>query len=77
LVDYYRGQVYSVEGADELIQSINSVRLRPATPIRNLYLTGSDAGLLGIMGALMGGVLAASRLLGPLGFFQIMRAASS
>ena len=51
--------------------------LGPNTPIRNLYLTGSDAALLGIMGALMGGVLTASRLMGPFGFFQIMRAASS
>ena len=46
------------------------------TPVRNLYLTGTDAGSLGIMGALMGGVLTASRLLGPFGFFRIMRAAS-
>jgi all-trans-retinol 13,14-reductase len=51
--------------------------LGPGTPIRNLYLTGSDVALLGIMGALMGGVLTASRLIGPLGFFQIMRAVSS
>lgn len=51
--------------------------LRPGTPIRNLYLTGSDVALPGIMGALMGGVLTASRLIGPLGFFQIMRAATS
>jgi len=51
--------------------------LAPGTPIRNLYLTGSDVALLGIMGALMGGVLTASRLIGPSGFFQIMRAASS
>lgn len=51
--------------------------LSPGTPIRNLYLTGSDVALLGIMGALMGGVLTASRLIGPLGLFQIMRAASS
>lgn len=50
--------------------------LGPGTPIQNLYLTGSDVASLGIMGALMGGVLTASRLLGPLGFFQIMRAAS-
>ena len=49
--------------------------LGPDTPVRNLYLTGSDAALPGIMGALMGGVLTASRLLGPMGFFQIMRAA--
>jgi hypothetical protein len=41
-----------------------------------LYLTGSDAGLLGITGALMGGVLAASLVLGRFGFFQVMGAAS-
>ncbi len=51
--------------------------LSPVTPIRNLYLTGSDAAMLGIMGALMGGVLTASRLLGSLGFFEIMRAAGA
>jgi phytoene dehydrogenase-like protein len=49
--------------------------LRPVTPVRNLYLTGADAGLLGVMGALMGGVSAASRLLGAFGFIEIMRAA--
>ena len=51
--------------------------LSARTPIRGLYLTGTDAGLLGIMGALMGGVLTASLLLGPFGFFRIMGAASS
>jgi all-trans-retinol 13,14-reductase len=51
--------------------------LAPKTPIRNLYLTGTDAGLLGVMGALMGGVATASTLLGPLGFLKIMRAAMS
>jgi phytoene dehydrogenase-like protein len=51
--------------------------LAPATPVRNLYLTGTDVALLGIMGALMGGVLTASLLLGPLGFIEIMRVASS
>ncbi|MGB0000454.1 MAG: hypothetical protein WBQ04_10080, partial [Candidatus Acidiferrales bacterium] len=42
-----------------------------ATPIRNLYLTGSDVALLGIMGALMGGVVTASCLLGWFGFFEV------
>lgn len=51
--------------------------LGPRTPIQNLYLTGTDASLLGIMGALMGGVLTASLLLGAFGFLEIMRAARS
>jgi all-trans-retinol 13,14-reductase len=51
--------------------------LGPRTPIQNLYLTGVDAAMLGIMGALMGGVLTASCVLGPLGFLEVMRAANS
>jgi phytoene dehydrogenase-like protein len=50
--------------------------LKPDTPVKGLYLTGTDAGSLGIMGALMGGVSAASRILGPFGLFSIMAAAS-
>jgi len=49
--------------------------LGPRTPIKNLYLTGSDAAMLGIMGALMGGVVASSCVLGRFGFFEVMRAA--
>jgi all-trans-retinol 13,14-reductase len=49
--------------------------LGPRTPVRNLYLTGSDVALLGIMGALMGGVMTASCLLGRFGFFEVMRSA--
>jgi len=51
--------------------------LQPRTPVRNLYLTGTDATLLGVMGALMGGVATASTLLGAAGFLEIMRAARS
>jgi all-trans-retinol 13,14-reductase len=51
--------------------------LGPRTPVRNLYLTGSDVTLLGIMGALMGGVVTASCLLGRFGFIEVMRAARS
>ena len=49
--------------------------LGPRTPIKNLYLTGTDAALLGIMGAVMGGVVTASCLLGWFGFLEVMRAA--
>jgi all-trans-retinol 13,14-reductase len=51
--------------------------LAPKTPIRNLYLTGTDAAVLGVMGALMGGVATASTLLGSAGFLEIMRTANS
>ncbi|HTC65072.1 MAG TPA: NAD(P)/FAD-dependent oxidoreductase [Candidatus Saccharimonadales bacterium] len=50
---------------------------QPKTPIPHLYLTGADAGLLGVMGALMGGVATASTLLGTAGFMEIMRAVRS
>jgi hypothetical protein len=33
--------------------------------------------MLGVMGALMGGVATASTLLGPMGFIEIMRSAKS
>jgi phytoene dehydrogenase-like protein len=68
------GSIYGYAGTPD---KYRNPCLRPITPIPNLYLTGSDVGLLGIMGALMGGVLTASCLLGSLGFFEIMRAAKS
>src|ERR1700688_4983397 len=51
--------------------------LPPRTPVRGFYLPGTDAAVLGVMGALMGGVATASTLLGPAGFLEIMRAAKS
>jgi phytoene dehydrogenase-like protein len=66
------GAIYGYPGTPE---KYSQAWLRPRTPIGNLYLTGSDVVLLGIMGALMGGVLTASCVLGPLGFPKVMRAA--
>jgi all-trans-retinol 13,14-reductase len=68
------GTIYGYPGTPE---KYGKPWLDPRTPIRNLYLTGSDAALLGIMGALMGGVLTASLLLDAFGFLEIMRAARS
>ena len=68
------GSIYGYPGTPE---KYSMAWLGPRTPIRNLYLTGSDVALLGIMGALMGGVLTASCLLGSLGYPEVMRAARS
>jgi len=67
----------SIYGYPATPQKYKNTWLSPHTPIKNLYLTGADAAVLGIMGALMGGVLASSCVLGPFGFFEIMRAARS
>jgi phytoene dehydrogenase-like protein len=42
------------------------------TPVKNLYLTGADAFMCGILPAAMGGVIAAGNIMGPLGFLGVM-----
>jgi all-trans-retinol 13,14-reductase len=44
------------------------------TPIRGLYLAGSDVVTLGIVGALVGGLVAAVAATGTLGAARIMTA---
>lgn len=51
-----------------------STLLGPRTPIEGLYLSGSDAGCLGILGAMMGGVGAACQALGARGYPAIQAA---
>ena len=68
------GTIYAYPGTPD---KYRKAWLAPKTSIRNLYLTGADAALLGVMGALMGGVATASGLLGSMGFIEIMRSAYS
>jgi phytoene dehydrogenase-like protein len=68
------GAIYGYPGTPERYRN---GWLASVPQIPNLYLTGSDVVAAGIMGALMGGVVAASRLIGPFGFFRIMRAIRS
>jgi all-trans-retinol 13,14-reductase len=58
--NYRQGQIYGPASTPERFAAR---ALSPRTPIRNLYLTGADAGLLGVVGALAGGALAASAVL--------------
>jgi len=56
----HRGQIYGPAATPERFRAR---ALSPRTPVRNLYLTGSDAAMLGVVGALAGGGLAASAVL--------------
>ncbi len=49
-----------------------SGQLSARSPVPGLYLSGSDVASLGIVGATFGGLAAASKVLGPAGFFRIM-----
>jgi hypothetical protein len=71
---YSLGAIYGYPGTPERYRNR---QFGARTPIPNLYLTGCDVLLPRIMGALMGGVLTAGALIGPFGFFRIMRAARS
>lgn len=55
------GEIYGLEHSP---QRFRQRILRPATPVKNLYLTGQDILSAGIGGALMGGVICVSAVLG-------------
>jgi all-trans-retinol 13,14-reductase len=60
-MNYQHGEAYGLRATPARF------RLRclaPQTPIRNMYLTGQDVVSLGVTGALMGGVITASAVLG-------------
>ncbi len=63
------GCFYGLPGKPARYQS---AQIAARTPIAGLYLSGSDVTSPGIVGAMMGGLAAASRVLGPLGFLRIM-----
>jgi all-trans-retinol 13,14-reductase len=68
-----RGAVYGIPGSPARYRQ---AWLKPKTPVKGLYLTGADAGSLGIVGALMAGVTAAAQIIGPFGFISIVAAAT-
>jgi all-trans-retinol 13,14-reductase len=60
-MNYQRGEAYGLSASPS---RFGLKSLKPRTPIRNLYLTGQDVVSLGVAGAMMGGVVAASAVLG-------------
>lgn len=53
------GSIYGLAASPE---RFNSKHLRTRTPIKNLYLTGGDVASLGVVGALVGGILTAGSI---------------
>lgn len=64
-----QGRFYGVAGVPGRYRA----GLGVGTPVSGLLLSGTDAASLGIHGALMGGVLAASRALGPSAYPRLMK----
>jgi len=60
-MNYQQGEAYGLAATPERFRLRS---LTPHTTIRNLYLTGQDVATLGVAGALFGGVLTASAVLG-------------
>jgi all-trans-retinol 13,14-reductase len=54
-----RGAIY---GLEPTIKRWQTTELRPKTPIKNFYMTGGDIGTLGVIGAMIGGVLTAAKI---------------
>ena len=68
--NYGRGEIYGVTHAPARFAQR---WLLPRTPIRRLFLTGQDIVTAGVGGALFGGVLAASAILGRNALKELMR----
>lgn len=60
-MNYHQGEAYGLAATPERFRLRSLV---PQTSVRNLYLTGQDVASLGVAGALFGGVMTASAVLG-------------
>lgn len=64
-----KGSFYGLPGTPERYKA---KVIGPRTPVKGCYLTGTDAGSLGIVGAMMGGVMAVASSIGIRGFPEVM-----
>ena len=58
--NYARGEIYGIAHTPDRFRSRALV---PRTPVRGLYMTGQDAAVCGVVGAMSGGVCAVSAIL--------------
>jgi phytoene dehydrogenase-like protein len=71
--DFLGHKFGALYGIPSTVENFREKSWDPHTPVRNLYLTGSDVVTLGIVGAAFGGLVTASHLYGGLSkFFEIV-----
>ncbi|NJR76155.1 MAG: NAD(P)/FAD-dependent oxidoreductase, partial [Scytonema sp. CRU_2_7] len=72
-VEYFivsdKGSLYGIPSVPE---RFDRKWISSKTPIKNLYLTGTDALVHGIVGSTIGGVMTAGIINGWFGFFKVM-----
>ncbi|HHO56591.1 MAG TPA: NAD(P)/FAD-dependent oxidoreductase, partial [Trueperaceae bacterium] len=69
---HYKGTIYGLAATPERFKK---KYLSATTPIKGFYLTGTDVACLGIVGAMMGAVVTAAKIMGGAGFINIVSAA--
>lgn len=67
------GGIYGMPMVPERFTPENQPWTRVKTPVPGLYMTGSDVYMLGIMGALLGGLLTLSQLPDGVSLFQVFK----
>ncbi len=68
--DWPKGSFYGIPATPERFKY---KWISPKTPVKNLFLSGSDALSIGVVGAMMGGVFAVAAIKGMKGFMKIMK----
>ncbi|MBK7093685.1 MAG: NAD(P)/FAD-dependent oxidoreductase [Saprospiraceae bacterium] len=65
-----KGSFYSYPATPD---RFNNKAFSAKTPVKNLYLTGTDAGMLGVLGAMMGALFSTVKMKGLRSFMKIMK----
>ncbi len=69
---FVRPQAGSIYGLEPTPERFRSRSLEPRSPIPNLYFAGSEVGMVGVMGAMLGGLLGAAAA-SPVGVIRYLR----